>query len=161
MTGTRDLESTAQNCHICNGGIEHGPLWFSVLRLPRNLGEVFSVVGLEDLPDRGLGQMFPTDHRGMFGSFRSVRRSHAQTYCSLWTSSDEDRSLIKEQHLDSDQGGHSFQSCTSRCPCHCPHEHWSPQVEHGRTLSEHKSLFELFSYFLTFLPDILSLKKWN
>lgn len=73
MTGTRDLASTAQNCHIDHGGIEHGPLRFSVPRLPQNLGEGFPVVVLEDLPDRGLGQMFSTDHRGMFGSVRSVQ----------------------------------------------------------------------------------------
>ncbi|KAI3373646.1 hypothetical protein L3Q82_022233 [Scortum barcoo] len=71
-TGTRDLVPTASNCRIDNTGREHGPDSDSMS--PASLGiceKLSPEVGVEDLPDRGLGQTFPTDPHNTFGSARS------------------------------------------------------------------------------------------
>ncbi|KAI3352149.1 hypothetical protein L3Q82_020960 [Scortum barcoo] len=72
-TGTRDLASTTSSCRACdNGGREHGPLGLNVSQPPsESVRSFFPEVGVEDLPDRGLGQMFPTtDPHNTFGSAR-------------------------------------------------------------------------------------------
>lgn len=58
-TDTRDLVSTAQSCHISNAGREHGLLWLIVSIFTWDLGEALPDVIVEDLPGRGLRQMFP------------------------------------------------------------------------------------------------------
>ncbi|XP_061573762.1 uncharacterized protein LOC133440508 [Cololabis saira] len=72
-TGTGDLASAASSRRVDNGGREHGPLGLNVPRLPRDPREALPEVGVEDVPDRGLIQTFPTDPHNPFGSARSVQ----------------------------------------------------------------------------------------
>ncbi|XP_029912949.1 uncharacterized protein LOC115363023 [Myripristis murdjan] len=72
-TGTRDLAATAPNSCVDNGGREHGPFGLNVSSLPRELGEALLEVGVEDLRNRGFGQMFPTDPHNTFGPARPVK----------------------------------------------------------------------------------------
>ncbi|XP_058263675.1 uncharacterized protein LOC131364515 [Hemibagrus wyckioides] len=77
-TGTRDLTATAPGSCINNRGGEHGPLRLNVPNLPRNLVETLPEVGVEDLPNRGFSQTFPTDPHNTFGSAKSVRHPPLQ-----------------------------------------------------------------------------------
>lgn len=49
------------------------PLGLQVSDLSRDMGEALPEVGVEDPPDRGLSQTFPTDPHSTLGSVRSAR----------------------------------------------------------------------------------------
>ncbi len=66
------MATTPSGC-INNGGREHGPLGLNISRLPRDPVEALVEVGVEYLSDKGLGQTFPTDPHGTFGSAESVQ----------------------------------------------------------------------------------------
>lgn len=55
--------------------MEHGPLQLNGQILPWNHGEVVLEMGVKDLPDEGLGQIFSKDPHNTFGSARSVQLS--------------------------------------------------------------------------------------
>ena len=67
MTGTSDLTATAPDSRVNNGSREHGPFGLNVPSLPRDLVKALPEVGVEDLPDRGFLQMFPSDPHDAFG----------------------------------------------------------------------------------------------
>ncbi|XP_039507801.1 uncharacterized protein LOC120463076 [Pimephales promelas] len=72
-TGTGDLTATAPSSRFDNRGGEHGPLGLNISSLPRDPGEAPPEVGVEDLSDKRLCQMFAADPYSMSGSAESVQ----------------------------------------------------------------------------------------
>ena len=86
-TGTGDLTATALDSGVDNGSGEHGPFGLNVPSLPQNLDKTLLEVGVEDLPYRGICQMFPADPHNVFGL--------------LWTNCDKHRSPVTKHHSQS------------------------------------------------------------
>ena len=72
-TGAGDLTVTVSNSRVNNGSGEHGPFGLNVPNLPQDLVKVLLEVGVEDLPDRGFHQTFPSDPHNTFGPAKSVQ----------------------------------------------------------------------------------------
>ncbi|KAI3372141.1 hypothetical protein L3Q82_006992 [Scortum barcoo] len=157
------LASTTSN-HACDsrthGGREHGPLLDSMS--PASLGiceKFFPEVGVEDLPDRGLGQTFPTDPHNTFGSARSVQLpplpadpTHHQVVirltaqplslpeCPRHTAGDQ---MKRQQSRSSTSGlGCPGATCTDGHP-YAQHGVRYGQTEHRSPITEHRSRVQI------------------